>query len=46
MLPREVGVGVGMNRSASVKRFERANGIDTALYEKIPLLFYINIFVL
>ena len=26
-------VGVGMNRSARVKRFERSNGLDTALYK-------------
>ena len=32
-------VGVGMNRSAGrwrVKRFERSNGLDTALYEDTP----------
>ena len=40
MLPREAENGVGMNRSAreeSVKRFERSNGLDTALYKTIPL---------
>ena len=40
MLPREAENGVGMNRSASgeesVKRFERSNGLDTALYKTIP----------
>ena len=42
MLPREAENGVGMNRSAreeSVKRFERSNGLDTALYKTIPLPF-------
>ena len=40
MLPREAENGVGMNRSArggKVKRFERSNGLDTALYKTIPL---------
>ena len=39
MLQREAENGVGMNRSAreeSVKRFERSNGLDTALYKIIP----------
>ena len=41
---RRSRVGVGMNRSArrgsvkSVKRFERSNGLDTALYKKKYLL--------
>ena len=45
MLPREAENGVGMNRSVitakakSVKRFERSNGLDTALYKNIPLPF-------
>ena len=38
MLPGEAENGVGMNRSVregkSVKRFERSNGLDTALYKK------------
>ena len=36
MLPGEAENGVGMNRSGkakSVKRFERSNGLDTALYK-------------
>ena len=37
MLPGEAENGVGMNRSVrdgkSVKRFERSNGLDTALYK-------------
>ena len=38
MLPGEADNGVGMNRSGrggatSVKRFERSNGLDTALYK-------------
>ena len=46
MLPGEADNGVGMNRSVregkkctGVKRFERANGLDTALYKKLPLPF-------
>ena len=44
MLPREAENGVGINRSAreeSVKRFERSNGLDTALYKTIPLPLYL-----
>ena len=41
MLPREDGVGVGMNRSwregKSVKRSERSNGPATALYKSYIL---------
>ena len=37
MLPGEADNGVGMTRSVmegeSVKRFERSNGLDTALYK-------------
>ena len=37
MLPGEAENGVGMNRSVregtSVKRFERSNGLDNALYK-------------
>ena len=37
MLPGEAENGVGMNRSVregkSVKRFERSNGLDTALFK-------------
>ena len=44
MLPREAENGVGMNRclpwEESVKRFERSNGLDTALYKTIPLPFF------
>ena len=38
MLPREAENSVGMNRlpgEESVKRFERSNGLDTALYKTI-----------
>ena len=45
MLPREAENGVGMNRSArggSVKRFERSNGLDTALYKTLPFTFTAN----
>ena len=39
-IARMLRVGVGMNRSAregkSVKRFERSNGPDIALYKKLP----------
>ena len=40
MLPGEAENGVGMNRmnTKSVKRFERSNGLDTALYKTIPFL--------
>ena len=41
MLPREAGNGVGMNRSAkggkSLKRSERSNGPDTALFKNYLL---------
>ena len=46
MLPGEAENGVGMNRSVregkkSVKRFERSNGLDTALYKNyLYLLFF------
>ena len=43
MLPREAENGVGMNRLSgeeSVKRFERSNGLDTALYKTIPFFFF------
>ena len=48
MLPREAENGVGMNRSAregnKCKRFERSNGLDTALYKNIPLPFTVTLF--
>ena len=45
MLPGEAENGVGMNRSArgeekSVKRSERSNGLDTALYKNYLYLLY------
>ena len=43
MLPREAENGVGMNRSArggKCKRFERSNGLDTALYKTINHTFF------
>ena len=43
MLPGEAENGVGMNRSVmeskSVKRFERYNGLDTALYKNYLYFF-------
>ena len=43
MLPGEPENGVGMNRSArggnNVKRSERSNGLDTALYKNYLYLF-------
>ena len=44
MIPGEAENGVGMNRSVregkkSVKRFERSNGLDTALYKNYLYLF-------
>ena len=45
MLPGEAENGVGMNRSVregkNVKRFERSNGLDTALYKNYLYLFII-----
>ena len=41
LLPREVDFFSRMNRSAtgwSVKRFERSNRLDTALYKNIPFI--------
>ena len=44
MLPGEAENGVGMNRSVregkSGKRFERSNGLDTALYKNYLYLFF------
>ena len=51
MLPGEAENGVGMNRSVagkakSVKRFERSNGLDTALYKTtFTFFFYIDIII-
>ena len=47
MLPREAENGVGMNRSylpgeESVKRFERSNGLDTALFKTIPFYLFLH----
>ena len=43
MLPGEAENGVGMNRSAregkKCKRFERSNGLDTALYKNYFYLY-------
>ena len=43
MLPGEAENGVGMNslsgKAKSVKRFERSNGLDTALYKNYLYLF-------
>ena len=45
MLPGEAENGVGMNRSVRegkiVKRFERSNGLDTALYKNYLYLYLI-----
>ena len=43
MLPEEAenGVGTGLSGKAkSVKRFERSNGLDTALYKNYLYLFF------
>ena len=29
-------------RAKSVKRFERSNGLDTALYKKLPFTFFLE----
>ena len=34
----------GLPGEESVKRFERSNGLDTALYKTIPLPFYLYTF--
>ena len=44
MLPREAENGVGMKGlpgEESVKRFERSNGLDTALYKTIGPYLYL-----
>ena len=44
MLPREaelVPEWTGLPRGWSVKRFERPNGLDTALYKNIPFIYYL-----
>ena len=49
MLPGEAENGVGMNRSAreakSVKRFERSNGLDTAIYKLYLYLFFLPFYL-
>ena len=43
MLPREVGLVpelTGLRGGSSVKRFERSNELDTALYKTIRLRFF------
>ena len=35
--PRTVSEGTGLPGEESVKRFERSNGLDIALYKTIPL---------
>ena len=44
MLPGEAENGVGMNRSVreGKKRFERSNGLDTALYKNNLYLYLIE----
>ena len=46
MLPREAenGVGItGLPGEESVKRFERSNGLDTALFKTIPFYLFIPV---
>ena len=38
--PRTVSELTGLPGEESVKRFERSNGLDIALYETIPLPFF------
>ena len=39
--PRTVSEWTGLPGEESVKRFERSNGLDTALYKTTPLPFYL-----
>ena len=41
--PRTVSEWTGLPGEESVKRFERFNGLDTALYKTIPLPFYFTL---
>ena len=44
--PRTVSEWTGLPGEESVKRFERSNGLDTALYKTIPLpLLWINLYL-
>ena len=47
MLPGEAENGVGLNRSVreGKKRFERSNGLDTALYKNNLYLYFIKCFL-